>query len=655
MILTPEERALGKENFFAAIGSKPIRRDLLLKSIRSEVRSGKGLGPLYFHYGDSVLEPVRVGILGTGDEGSVLIGALNPKFMQVQAIADIRPYNVWRAFNGDYYSDTARKVRPGLMKVYGWKTEEEARGKVKVYGAYEELLKNAKDDGLEAVIIALPLHLHAPAAIAAMKAGLHVITEKLMAHSVHECKEMARVAKETNLLLAVGHQRHYNILYDNAVAMLRLGLLGELHYIRAQWHRTNLPAKDSWRQALPREAKPGDDMADDMEKRLADYKDTLAAKEKDRADKEKDLADKEKSKDKEYLAADIEPLKNQIESLKKQIELLKKQIEQVRQQMKDVIDAKKYGYEDLQFKDFKGNVLYDRPAIEELIRWRLFDRTSAGMMAELGSHQLDAASLFIAAVYGDSKKHPHPLNVSASSSRVLFDKEHRVPDRDVEDHVFCIFKYPAPDYDPQDPEKAKKKIGVQYSSINGNGFGGYGETVFGTSGTMIIEEEKESLLFKGSDTDKKIRVAQPKEDKQGEKKPPVLQEAKDEGDEESIGIGMLGALPAERGYAEELEHFAWCIRNRSPENLPRCHAEVALGDAVVALTANRAAREGSRIEFKEGWFQIDSDETPEDVTPDLAKYGPVVEAAEKNAEKDVAEKTEAVKKDAAKEEAKKPN
>ena len=45
------------------------------------------------------------------------------------------------------------------------------------------------------MIIALPLHLHAPAAIAAMQAGLHVITEKLMGHSVHECKEMARVAK----------------------------------------------------------------------------------------------------------------------------------------------------------------------------------------------------------------------------------------------------------------------------------------------------------------------------------------------------------------------------------------------------------------------------------------------------------------------------
>ena len=101
------------------------------------------------------------------------------------------------------------------------------------------------------MIIALPLHLHAPAAIAAMKAGLHVITEKLMGHSVHECKEMARVAEETDRILATGHQRHYNILYANAMDTIQRGILGDLHYIRAQWHRSNLPGKDSWQQPLP--------------------------------------------------------------------------------------------------------------------------------------------------------------------------------------------------------------------------------------------------------------------------------------------------------------------------------------------------------------------------------------------------------------------
>ena len=71
---------------------------------------------------------------------------------------------------------------------------------MKVYGPYQELLENAKKDGIEAIIIATPLHLHAPIAIAAMKQGLHVITEKLMAHDVGQCKEMARVADEQKRL-----------------------------------------------------------------------------------------------------------------------------------------------------------------------------------------------------------------------------------------------------------------------------------------------------------------------------------------------------------------------------------------------------------------------------------------------------------------------
>ena len=41
-----------------------------------------------------------------------------------------------------------------------------------------------------------------------------------------------------------------------------------------------------------------------------------------------------------------------------------------------------------------------------------------------------------------------------------------------------------------------------------------------------------------------------------------------------------------------------------------------MGDAVIALTTNMAARKGQRIEFKKEWFDIHSDETPENVPPE---------------------------------------
>ena len=340
------------------------RRDFVAGTVAAGATIGGGLGAFYFGYEKALGSPLRVGVIGTGDEGGVLIGAINPEFIQVKAIADIRPYNVWRAFHGDHYSETALQARPGLMDKYHWRTEDEARRHVKVYGRYEDLIDNAKADGLEGVIIAVPLHLHAPVAMAAMKAGLHVITEKLMAHSVGEAKEMARMAEATGLLLATGHQRHYNILYANAVDSIQRGMLGDLHYIRAQWNRSNLPGNDSWQQPMPPKVKPGDHLAKDLLKKREQYRAGLAS------------------------AAGAA------------IDLWRNRLDQVEAQLADrIVEAEKYGYEKKQIKDASGRVVYEVPAIEELIRWRLWDRTGAGLMAELGSHQLDAASIFLHAAH----------------------------------------------------------------------------------------------------------------------------------------------------------------------------------------------------------------------------------------------------------------
>jgi hypothetical protein len=187
--------------------------------------------------------------------------------------------------------------------------------------------------------------------------------------------------------------------------------------------------------------------------------------------------------------------------------------------------------------------------------------------------------------------------------------------------VFCVIEFPAPGYDPKDPNNARKKIGVQYASINGNGFGGYGETVFGTEGTLLLETEKDAMLYKTHETMSKTKVvASKRKDKDGNEKDGAALRVDEAGDPESEAIGVLGTLPAERGYTEQLEHWAWCIRNRDPHNLPHCHPKIALGDAAIALTTNMAARKGQRIEFKKEWFDIDSDETPEGEKPDVSRY-----------------------------------
>ncbi len=570
MHLSPEEKAVGKENFYNVLGV--TRRDFLKAGIAAGAVSGAGLGAMYFGYGSSISDPLRVGVIGTGDEGNVLMGAITPSYIQVVAISDIRPYNVHRAFHGDHSSENALKVRCGLMTKYGWSTEDEARRHVKVYDKdYHDLLA---DKDIEAVIIALPLHLHAPVAIEAMKAGKHVLTEKLMGHSVHECKEMARVSQELNKLLATGHQRHYSVLYDNAVDTIRRGLIGEIHMIRAQWHRGNLPGRDSWSMPLPDEQ---------MAKRIARLKKDIETARGVAIDS------KLKSLEKELLTA-REKLVEKLDSQLTELEI---------QYLDGNVKAEDYGYQEITLPN--GN---RRSALEELIRWRLWNRTGGGLMAELGSHQLDAAGIFISGLREDGKK-ALPLNVSASGMRSLFPL-----DRDCEDHVYCLYEFPGPEYE-SNPDK---KIGVMYSSINGNGFGGYGETVLGTDGTLILEREAEVMLFSNkAPTTTSLTVAK------GGAGGPTLDTTQSGGGEAAVAQQAVGG-PVSRGYTEELEHFAWCVRNPDPANQPRCKPEVALGDAVIALVTNIAMRENRRIEFKKEWFDINSDETPEGVAPDIKRY-----------------------------------
>lgn len=58
---------------------------------------------------------------------------------------------------------------------------------------------------VDALVIATPNYLHAPQAVAALQAGIHVMVEKPMAMNAHEAQQMQRVAAETGATLMVAH------------------------------------------------------------------------------------------------------------------------------------------------------------------------------------------------------------------------------------------------------------------------------------------------------------------------------------------------------------------------------------------------------------------------------------------------------------------
>jgi len=519
MQLTPEQEQIGKDNFHEAVSF--TRRGFLVGAAAAVPT----LGAAYFGYGALKGDPVKVAFIGTGDEGSVLLTQHPPAFMDIVAVADLRAKNRTRALQGD-----GDEVRWGLIRKLG----AEKAQKVKLYRDHLELLKNHEE--IEAVVIAVPLCQHARVAIDCLKAGKHVLTEKLMAHTVMQCKEMIREAKTANKLLAVGHQRHYNVLYENANNLIQNGLLGELKFIRAQWHRNNsFPGADSWR--------PGGYTEDSFTKK---FKTDIVGL--DAYAREKSLADRN--------------------------ELL----------------SKEFGY----------------PSMERLVNWRLYNNTGGGLMAELGSHQLDAASIFLnkvqpIACFGYGGKNFYGVKGIGSADQ-------QADDRDIDDHVYMTFEFPGRHY-----EKDKNDVCiVTYSSISTNRSEPYGETVFGSRGTLIMKMEQEAILFKEATGSSKGGIDQRLYAIEGSDGQPTLSASASLGPSKASAVADIGKVS--RGYTEEMEHFAFCIRNHgnNPADAPlRCPGKQGMKDAIMALTSNLAMKHKKRIVYKSEWFDPDSDLVPE--------------------------------------------
>ena len=211
-LLTPEQRTLGRQNADAALGA--TRRDFL-----KAAAVVPAAGAFYFAY-TGVEKPVKAAIIGTGNEGcQAMIRDHNRAAIDYIGFCDSRPSQQVRArkefeAHKDYSKDDVAKLKQ-----------------------YDDVDKMLADPDVEMVVIALPLWLHAPVAIKAMQAGKHVFCEKLMAHSVGQCKAMVATAHDRNRLLAIGHQRHYSTLYNNANYLVQNGHLGEIRHIRALWHR----------------------------------------------------------------------------------------------------------------------------------------------------------------------------------------------------------------------------------------------------------------------------------------------------------------------------------------------------------------------------------------------------------------------------------
>ena len=94
------------------------------------------------------------------------------------------------------------------------------------------------NSSIDAVVIATPANTHFRLAMAALRAGKHVLVEKPMATSVDEVDQIGALAREKSLVAMVGHTFLFNPAVRYLKKLIDEGEVGDVRYIYSQ--RLNL-------------------------------------------------------------------------------------------------------------------------------------------------------------------------------------------------------------------------------------------------------------------------------------------------------------------------------------------------------------------------------------------------------------------------------
>ncbi len=164
---------------------------------------------------------VRYAVIGTGNRGLAHLRAINEILdIEVVAVCDLNP----------------RRLEQGAALV---------RKRPDTFTDYRKVLER---QDVDAVIIVVPDYLHAEIALAAFRAGKHVLTEKPMATTLADADAMIAAAQRSSRLLQVGLQLRYTGIYLTAARQLQEGRIGKLKYITANLYRGDWA---NWEKVAP--------------------------------------------------------------------------------------------------------------------------------------------------------------------------------------------------------------------------------------------------------------------------------------------------------------------------------------------------------------------------------------------------------------------
>ncbi len=127
----------------------------------------------------------------------------------------------------------------------------------RIYTDFKEMAKSdaRRKDGIEAVAIVTPNHMHVPAAMAFIEHGIHVICDKPLALTLKEAKALEKLlARKKDVIFALTHNYSGYPMIRQAKAMVAAGELGEIRVVQGEYPQDWLTTR--WRRP-GRSRRPG--------------------------------------------------------------------------------------------------------------------------------------------------------------------------------------------------------------------------------------------------------------------------------------------------------------------------------------------------------------------------------------------------------------
>jgi len=234
-------------------GTAKKEKEFLLETLNIKAAAPPPTGPMTGN-------PIRLGVIGFGIRGEQLCRALgfatkewlasmkeaaekNPNDTRLKEFLDQENLNIKITAVCDIFDVNAERV------LNSFSTPE---NKVTRFTTHKEMVSSGQVD---AVVIATPDHWHAPMAIDALNAGVHVYVEKPMTHNISETYTLREAVRNNpKMVFQVGHQHRQTQSFLTAMDIINKKTLGHVSLVTTNTNRND--DNGAWQYDIHEKASP---------------------------------------------------------------------------------------------------------------------------------------------------------------------------------------------------------------------------------------------------------------------------------------------------------------------------------------------------------------------------------------------------------------